>query len=152
MSPVELLAYQMEWAAKDTAHNLDFIPEERLTWKPAESAKSVLDLVTEMAGVALGMAPVLRGESWTFIAPDPIPTDRESARQTLLAAAAEYRRALEEVTPEAMQRPIDLGFAELPFLRAAGLPVVEYIHHRGQIIYIQTLLGDTEDHFDMSAI
>lgn len=30
--------------------------------------------------------------------------------------------------------------------------VIELVHHRGQIVYVQTLLGDTEDHFDMAAL
>ena len=47
MSPLEVLAYQAEWCAKDTAHNLDFIPADKLAWKPAPSAKSTLDIVNE---------------------------------------------------------------------------------------------------------
>jgi hypothetical protein len=45
MNPMEVLAYQAEWAAKDTAHNLEFIPPEKLAWKPAPTAKSVLEMV-----------------------------------------------------------------------------------------------------------
>ena len=30
-SPLEALAYQAEWAAKDMAHNLDFIPADKLS-------------------------------------------------------------------------------------------------------------------------
>jgi hypothetical protein len=31
------------------------------------------------------------------------------------------------------------------------VPAVDLIHHHGQINYLQMLLGDRDDHFDMDA-
>ena len=151
MSPMEVLAYLVEWAAKDTAYNLDFFPADRLTWKAAPTAKSVLEMVNEMSSGARGMIPVLSGGSF---APPELPPAAtvEAAKELLLSAAGEYAQALRALKPEDLDRQVDLGFGPIPLPRAAGLPAIEFIHHRGQIVFIQTLLGDTQDHFDMSAL
>jgi hypothetical protein len=153
MHPAELLAYHIEWAAKDTVYNLDFIPTEKLTWKPAATAKSVMEIVNEMVGGIRGMLPALSGGSPCF-PPPPLPpaTTLAAAKELLVGAVREYAQALRAVAPEMWDRPVDMGFATISLLRAASLPVLELVHHRGQIIYIQTLLGDTQDHFDMEAI
>jgi hypothetical protein len=153
MSPLEVLASQVEWAAKDTAYNLDFIPADRLAWKPAPTAKSVLEIVNEMVGAAIKMTSVLGGGSWTPAPPEFAPaTTVATAKELVLSTASQYARALRAVKPEELGRQVDLGFRVWPLPQAAGLPVIEFIHHRAQIVYLQTLLGDTEDHFDMSAI
>jgi hypothetical protein len=75
-----------------------------------------------------------------------------AARELILSTAREYTAALRAVKPEDLGREVDLGFGPLPLPTAAGIPVIEFIHHRGQIVYIQTLLGDSQDHFDMAAL
>jgi len=151
MSPLEALAYQAEWAAKDTAHNLDFIPADKLEWKPAPTAKSALQIANEMVYFARGMMPVLSGGSFTPPDVTPAKTAAE-AKERLISTAGEYAQALRAVKPEDLGRQVDLGFAKMSLPQAAGMPVIEFVHHRGQIVYIQTLLGDTQDHFDMSAL
>lgn len=151
MSPLEVLAYQAEWCTKDTAHNLDFIPPDKLDWKPAPTAKSTLEIVNEMVGFAKGMTPALSGGSFTRAEFAPATT-LAAAKELLITAGREYAQALRAVEPEDLGREVDLQFAKFPLAQAAGLPVIEYIHHRGQIVYLQTLLGDKEDHFDMAAL
>jgi hypothetical protein len=36
--------------------------------------------------------------------------------------------------------------------RAALIPVLDLLHHHGQICYLQTLLGDREQHWNEAAI
>jgi uncharacterized damage-inducible protein DinB len=151
MSPLEVLAYQAEWCTKDTAHNLDFVPADKLAWKPAPTAKSTLDIVNEMVGFAKGMLPVLSGGSFARAEFAPATT-LAAAKELLLAAGREYAQALRAVKAEDLERKVDLGFATFSLGQAAGMPVIEFVHHRGQIVYIQTLLGDKEDHFDMAAL
>ncbi len=151
MSPTEVLAYQIEWAAQDTAHNLDFIPADKLAWKPAPTSKSVLEIVNEMVHFAMALRPVLSGGNFTPVEFAPATTVA-TAKELLLASAQDYAKALRAVPLAELDRPVDMGFMTLPLVRAAGMPVVEMIHHRGQIVYIQTLLNDTEDHFDMAAV
>ena len=150
-SPLESLAYQIEWAAKDMAHNLDFIPPDKLAWKPAPTAKSALDVTNESVGFAKGMLPILRGGS--FERPNyPPATTAQAAKEMLIATGREYAQALRDLRPDDLERKVDLGFGSFSLAQAAGMPVIEMVHHRGQVVYIQTLLGDTEDHFDMAAL
>jgi DinB superfamily len=151
MSPMEVLAYQAEWATKDTAHNLDFIPADRLAWKPAPTAKSALEVANEMGRFARAMIPLLEGGS--FGIPNiPPATTLAAAKELLLSTGRDYAQALRAVKTEDLSRPVDLGFGTFPLAQAAGMAVIEFVHHRGQIVYIQTLLGDTQDHFDMAAL
>ena len=59
------------------------------------------------------------------------------------------RRILSNVCPVALL--VDIGAASstgsFPFARAVSFPVIDAIHHHGQIAYIQSLLGDAETHF-----
>ena len=36
--------------------------------------------------------------------------------------------------------------------RAALIPVLDLLHHHGQVCYLQTLLGDREQHWNEAAI
>src|SRR5437660_285776 len=93
MSPLEGLARQAEWIAKNLAYNLDFIPADKLAWKPAPSAKSALDVANESVGFAKGMLPILRGGSFTR--PDFAPaTTVQAAKELLIATGKEYAAAL----------------------------------------------------------
>ena len=40
-TPLELAAGQITWAHKNINNNLDFVPDDKLNWKPAPSSKSV---------------------------------------------------------------------------------------------------------------
>src|SRR5207302_9664670 len=92
-SPLEALASQAEWAAKDFAHNLDFIPADKLAWKPAPTAKSALDIANESVGFAKGMLPMLSGGSFT--PPNFTPaTTAPAAKELLISTGKEYAQAL----------------------------------------------------------
>jgi hypothetical protein len=70
-----------------------------------------------------------------------------------LSTGREYAQALRAVKPEDLGRPVAVvgagfGFGTFPLAQAAALPVVEILHHRGQISYVQALLGDTDVHVE----
>lgn len=146
MHPLHGLAQQARWASSDLAHNLEFIPADKLDWKPAPTAKSVLEIVAHLTGFMKIMVGVLHGEPWQPPASAPAANVGE-AQELLRTLGQEYAAALEQVAPETLGTPMVLPFGTFPTAQAASMPVVELIHHRGQILYIQTLLGDTEDHF-----
>ena len=78
------------------------------------------------------------------------PQTREDAQKALKESAAAYAAMLRGIDPSTLQEMIEVRFATLPKAIVAGMAVADTIHHHGQIAYIQTLLGDTESHFDMS--
>ena len=148
MNPMEGMANQMSWIGRNTAHNLGFIPQDKLNWKPAPTAKSALEVVAHVTGFIKAMQPVLSGGE--FKPPQfQTPTSLKEAQDRVTACTEEYAAALNRLTPEQLGRTIHLPFGPFPLAQAAGMPVVDLIHHHGQIAYIQTLLGDTEDHLLM---
>lgn len=145
-----LLADMLIWAGKNTAHNLDFIPDDRLDWKPEPTAKSAFEIVQHTAGAMLTLRGILTEEQ--FVPVDvPLPQSRDEAKKQLVETAEACAAAVRAVKPEAMGRTVNTGFAEFPISRWMRIALTDMIHHHGQIAYLQTMLGDNENHFDPSA-
>jgi uncharacterized damage-inducible protein DinB len=146
MSPLESLVNQAQWAGNDLAYNLQFIPAEKLNWKPSPTAKSALEIANHTAGALEAMRPVLQGGSWQR--PEFTPATDLAAAQALLRKTTQaYVEALKKVSPADLERKIELPFGTFPLAQCCAFPVIDLIHHRGQIAYLQTIHGDTEDHF-----
>ena len=154
MDHITAMANQIEWAAKNLAYNLDFVPADKLDWKPAPTANSALEVVGHVLGALNHFLPLITGgdkQSHMVSTPAEI-TNVDEAKTQLLNTAADYAQALRSLTPERLSQPIELPFGTLPLGFVASMAVTDLIHHHGQIAYIQTLLGDTESHFDMSLL
>jgi hypothetical protein len=139
-APLEILAGQMEWAGRNFAHNLDFVPDDKLNWKPAPTANSALEISHHAAGAIRGLQAMMTGETPATL---EAPQNREEAKAQVQSAAEDYVAWARGVKAEDLGRIIDTGFmGELPLGYLATFPVVDFIHHHGQIAYIQYLLGD----------
>lgn len=145
MHPLEGVARLSEWAGPDLAYNLDFIPEDRLDWKPAPDCKSALECAAEAAGFMKSMIPVLAGAEWK--PSEHRPQSKAEIQEMLRTVSKEYADALRAIPPEKLGEMVSMPFGELPLGQLAGFPVVDAIHHRGQLCYLQTMLGDKENHF-----
>ena len=147
MNPMEGMAQQMVWAGGNTAYNLGFIAQDKLNWKPAPTANSALEIINHELPFIRGMVPVLSGKE--FAPPHTAPvTTLKDAQEQIRSAAQEYAAALRRLTPADLERTVHLPFGSFPLAQAASMPLVDLIHHHGQIAYIQTMLGDTESHFE----
>jgi uncharacterized damage-inducible protein DinB len=149
MNPMEGMARQMNWVGRNVAHNLGFIPADKLNWKPAPTAKSAVEVVGHVVGFMKAMRPVLDGGQFTPPQFTP-PTTLQQAQDLVTSSVEEYAGALQRLKPEDLGKNVTLPFGEFPMSQAVSLPFVDLVHHHGQIAYIQTLLGDTEDHLLMS--
>jgi hypothetical protein len=148
MELIEPLASQVEWGARSIAHNLEFIPEDKLDWKPAPTANSAMEVVNLGIGALQSMAVVLRGEADQL--PEILPataTTAAAAGSLLINAAQECAAAIRALRPEPMSRMVETPFGPFRLARIALFPLVDLLNRHGQILYIQTLLGDTADHF-----
>lgn len=143
MNPMDIYAGQLEWARKNINNNLDFIPDDKLTWKPAPEAKSVMEIVKHMTGTINMMTSGLNGTQ-----PGQLPTasNREEAKALVSQVVDAHLAKLRSLTPQELEGKVALPIGEFPMAVAAGLPVVEIINHHGQITYIEELLGDAESH------
>ena len=148
MHPLDGLARMTEFAGNNLAYNLEFIPAEKLNWKPAPSAKSALEVVQHVTGALNFMRPILTGGAYTR-SEIPVPGDCRSAQELVRSATADYAAALRQVDPARLGDTIELPFGTFPLAQCCGFPPFDLMHHHGQIAYIQTILGDQEDHFQM---
>jgi uncharacterized damage-inducible protein DinB len=146
MHPLESLAQLSAWGAKSMAYNLDFIPEDRMDWRPTPTAKSALDIANHLLSYAFASARLLRGGVFDTSQFRPART-RAEAKEMLHRLGEEYPEALRMLAPEDLEKSVELPFGTIPLSQAASMPVVDLLHHHGQIAYIQTLLGDEESHF-----
>ena len=151
MHPFQITARQLSWAASSIALNLDFIPDDKLRWKPATTAPSALEIVEHLLDVLHRMTPLVGGFESVDEAPQPVK-DRDDAKARLLEAAAKYRAMLLDLRPEQLDEAVKTRAGDLPRGAVAVMPVNDIVHHNGQIAYIQLMLGDTETHRDLSAL
>ena len=145
MESIELLISMAQWGAQNVNYNLDFIPEDKLDWKPAPDAQSALEIAHEIARSVDGASLLM--QTGEFQCRVTKPQNREEAKQAILDAVETYATALRSLTAEQLNSTVTFPFAEMPMDFAIRVPLTEILHHHGQIAYIQLLLGDTESHF-----
>lgn len=147
MGSMSFPAQMVRNMGRNMAYNLGFIAADKLAWKPAPTAKSALEIVNHTAYFQLGLANVLAAGTWSEPSFEPA-TDLESARRLTLESSERLSNHLEGVKPEDLGRTVTLPFGTFPLGRLCSMGTVDLVHHHGQIAYIQTLLGDAQDHFD----
>jgi len=146
MDDLKVAARLSRWGAGNFAFNLTFIPTEKFTWKPDPASKSTSEIAGEVIGVMQMCMPVFKGGGFE-VSEFPKPANAEEVRSLLIPAAEAYAAALEAAGPELERLTMTPG-GELWASRAVLFPLIDLIHHHGQICYIQSLLGDAETHFD----
>jgi hypothetical protein len=149
MHPLDGLATMAEFAGKNTAFHLQHFPADKLAWKPSETAKSALEIVHHVSYFAAGMAPVIDGTGAFTPPPDPVPADLQTAQEMIRSSSNSLAAALRKFDMSRMGETVDLPFGSFPMTMVVSMPVFDLIHHHGQLAYIETVFGDTEDHFDI---
>jgi hypothetical protein len=135
------------------------VPEDKLTWKPLDQGRSVLDQLQELAQAPQYATGMLGGGSG---ASEPGPSDWEK-----LVAERQSWTTIEDCEREAKVRldalfEVIKSFPDEKLTETVWLPydggrdftmqeIMEYPrwnanYHGGQISYIQTLYGDKEMH------
>ncbi|GBC93294.1 hypothetical protein HRbin15_01784 [bacterium HR15] len=131
------------------------VPEEKLRWRPAEHARSVMEILEENAVLPYGLRLGLEERPQT-----PDPSMWERAKQlagdlsTLDACEQACRKGtdallatIKQIPPEELSQTI-----MAPWGKPISLFEIAYDHywnltyHLGQIAYIQLLYGDTAPH------
>lgn len=153
MEDLKAVAWMMRYGARSLVHNLQFIPAERAEWKPEPGAKSALEIATEVIRAVLMYRPILDGTGYGDTMPEwPRPATLAEAAGLLIPTVDEYAALLEAAGPE-LDRPQPMPFGGVfRASRAVCYPLLDLLHHHGQILYLQSLLGDTEMHWDEAAI
>jgi uncharacterized damage-inducible protein DinB len=145
MHPMEVVAGALDWVGPDLAYNLDFIPEDKLEWKPEPTAKSAMAVAIEVERVIRNIVHVIETGAWEELAP-VTQVSKPEIQEALRNACKEYGAAVRAIPPERLSDPIETPWGTTPLAHFATYALIEASHHRGQIFYLQTLLGDTEQH------
>lgn len=151
MADLKEIARLVRWTAGDMAFQLERLPEDKLDWKPNAEAKSALDVAGEVVFVMKSAFPVFEGKTLDFELVRAKPANLAEARQWLAETSEQFAAFMEAAGPE-MDRPIDTPFGKLWGTSAVTFGLVDLLHHHGQITYLQSLLGDAENHMDMGAL
>src|SRR5262249_381233 len=119
-------------------------------WKPDPGAKSALEMAGEAAAGMRMFLPIFRGGDWGSLA-HLRPASLAEAKSLLAEAGEEYAAALEGAGPE-LERTVNIARGPLWGAHAVLFPVIDLLHHHGQVCYLQTLFGDREQHWNEAAI
>lgn len=143
----ETLLTLFDVSIRSLVFNLDFIPGDKLDWKPAAEAKSALDIVNHLAEFLGSVSGHLDGRDSEVIAVSEVT----QAKQVLSQVAERFTLAVRHAPTSLLEENFHDG---MPFTNGwiATAAIMDAVHHHGQIAYIQTLLGDTEIHADPSSL
>lgn len=132
------------------------VPGDKLTFKPAPTAKSALQIAAHVAVVNYNFAGMMTGEHPGFESLDEIvngSSDKEAELDTpekvSEALEASFRHlvsTMESLTPEQYGAMTKLPFGPFPVAQLIFFPGVHLQNHAGQIDYLQTCWGDQEFH------
>jgi uncharacterized damage-inducible protein DinB len=143
---IDKLVEQLMWASNNFAYNLDFIPDEKLEWKPAPTANSALELANHLIGSFVWTTNLITDKKNK---PDEAKTKKE-AQELIKKKAGEFAKLLKKLTEKELAEKKQMPWGgDMTNEFIAGLGVIDAIHHRGQLLYIQTILGDTQEHHEM---
>jgi hypothetical protein len=136
--------------------NFSHVPDDKLAWSPAPSAKSAIRIAAHTALYAARFATMIRDRrlpqpedltEWLTArnAEEIAVTTREEVERIFRDGTADVLRALDELTPEDVEMSLDSGQGwSMPMLQVIGLPGFHAVLHTGQIDYLQTCWDDQE--------
>jgi hypothetical protein len=150
MADLKAIARTVRWGAESMAFQLAQLPADKLDWKPNPASKSALQVAGEVIGVMELTLPLFQGKGFEF-QQFPPPANLEEAQRLLKEKSDALAAALEAAGPE-LDQAIDTPMGPLWGTYAVTFGMIDLLHHHGQITYIQSLLGDAENHTDMGSL
>lgn len=134
------------------------VPEDKLTWKPLDNGRSVLDQLQELAQAPDYATAMLSGDNQGEPSPDhweKLVAERQSwttiadcereAKVRVDRLVAAIKGCPDEKLSNTVWLPYD-GGRDFTFAEIMEYPRWNANYHLGQISYIQTLYGDNEMH------
>ncbi|HEY3266369.1 MAG TPA: DinB family protein [Armatimonadota bacterium] len=133
------------------------MPQDKLTWKAGDDARTALDMCAECAQVIPSTLEMLKARAMP-------PMDAEQMQQECAERASwsleecerrcreeceTFNAVLRDFPDEDLQKPIALPFGDREWTMAdvASYPLWNMTYHLGQISFIQLLYGDKEMYF-----
>ncbi len=136
-----------------------FVPDDKLTWTPAPTAKSAIRIAAHTSLYAGRFARMIEERKlpasdnlteWLAQrnAEEAAITIRTEIESIFRKGTEEVIAALDSLTPEAIGTSLDSGLGwSIPMTFLMNLPGLHAMSHAAQIDYLQTCWGDQEVHF-----
>jgi hypothetical protein len=147
-----ILAATLEDAGESIFRAARATPTERLTWKPAPTARTALELLQEIVQTTGWVTQMICQGGLTM--PDDAEkkaADERAQWGSVDALEAEFRRrapklvdAVRGFPEEKLSQLVKLPWGEMTWLAAIDYAVWNIRYHDGQLQYIQTMYGDKE--------
>ena len=152
MTDMKQIAQQVGWLASGFANGIAFVPQEKRNWKPAATSRSAQDILAHTTYWNLFFTRLLRGEGSWDVAEDAWTRstkelkDSEQAKKLAEKSAKDLSIAIEKLSPQDLGKEVDLPWGKQTLQGVALSGLWHLTYHVGQLFYMQTMLGDTEDH------
>ncbi len=153
MNPAIETAKKMTRVQTDWLHRtMQFIPEDKLTWRAGGCAKTPLEIYLECGQVYLTDAKLLRADTIDWTMPEAEECQESEIAITFVEKAQrEFLIALEALPESRLVEMVDLPWGgSMAINDLIFSPSYHTAYHCGQLNYIQTLLDDNERHFSWS--
>ena len=156
-------AARVQKAADALIRAVSSTPEDKLHWKPMDSGRPVLNQAVECVFANMKWAAIIRNRAFISVPDDVIQEIKASFRAEIEGGCwsgetvkSQLRRSAEELA-EAIREVADVELVlsiTMPapcsetylLVECFNHPYWNMVYHLGQINYIQTLLGDNQDH------
>lgn len=150
----ESLVVQLRSAGETYLRDLGHLSADKLGVSPGGAARSALLFTAEVASFNMLIAQLIRGESPALpsaeerAAYEATVTDHASAQGAVTASVDALVAAIEGADDTQLASEITAPWgSKIVLYRLAIIAVQHMAYHDGQINYIQTLFGDTEEHW-----
>lgn len=144
----------LTYAKDQLIRALDNIPDDRINWSPAPTARTPIQIAAH-SGFSLGYiadmfqghpypAPTMAQADEEFLALEKAFTTREETVAHIEANFQKHVDILNSIKPEDLERSTTLpfGMGAAPLGAIIGVGALHTRTHTAQIEYIQTILGD----------
>jgi len=151
---IEEARADFEQTTDQLLQNFAKIPEDKVAWSPAPTARTPVQIVAHCAESVGHLTEMMKGSPFqpsttaeaerAFRENEKAFITRESALKAYQAKSRAFLGFLENVKAEDLDRPVTLpfGMGEAPLRLMITMPAVHTRSHVPQLEYIQTILGD----------
>jgi uncharacterized damage-inducible protein DinB len=146
-----------ESAKKRLLNTLEHVPDDKLNWKPSDTANSAIRIAAHAGLSNHHFATMIRGESFPDIpkeklfeqieAQEAAVTTRAQVVAIIEEKATEAIAALKALTPEQIASEVPTIFGPMSMGFIMTLVGRHMDDHAAQIDYLQTIWGDGDMHF-----
>ncbi len=120
------------------------MPEDKLSWKPAETSRSAIELVKECSTILIPIAGLLNtGEMGEMNEGKGLKSLAEY-EEIACSGIKELVTAIRAFPEERMQETLDLPWGKMSYMDIMAYSYWNTMYHVGQISYIQTMYGNKD--------